>query len=101
MVMDRTAFLLVLLYRLKEFHMHWKFDVCPELLCRFRYLGLHGTSPVKTVTAPAHPVQIRAHHHIDFYTDINKLTKLVIVIMYLLVFQTLRRIVHRCLIDLV
>ena len=67
----------------------------------FRYLGLYGTSPIKTVTAPARPVQIRAHHDIDVQTDINKLTKLVIVIMYLLVFQTLRRIVRRCLIDLV
>ena len=30
-----------------------------------------GLSPVQTV--PACPVQIRAHHHIDGYTDINKL----------------------------
>ena len=29
-------------------------------------------SPLKTVTAPASPVQIKAHHHIDVYTDINK-----------------------------
>ena len=29
-----------------------------------------GQSPVQTV--PARPVQIRAHHHIDVYTDINK-----------------------------
>ena len=29
-----------------------------------------GQSPVQTV--PACPVQIRAHHHIDVYTDINK-----------------------------
>ena len=28
-------------------------------------------SPVKTVTAPARPVQIGAHHHIDVYSDIN------------------------------
>ena len=36
-----------------------------------RYLGLYMTSPVKTVTVPARPIQIRAHHHIDIYTDIN------------------------------
>ena len=29
-----------------------------------------GQGPVQTV--PACPVQIRAHHHIDFYTDINE-----------------------------
>ena len=28
-----------------------------------------GQSPVQTV--PACPVQIRAHHHIDVYTDVN------------------------------
>ena len=28
-----------------------------------------GQSPVQTV--PACPVQIRTHHHIDVYTDIN------------------------------
>ena len=28
-----------------------------------------GQSPIQTV--PACPVQIRAHHHIDVYTDIN------------------------------
>ena len=32
---------------------------------------LMGQSPVETV--PACPVQIGAHHHIDVYTDINKL----------------------------
>ena len=31
-----------------------------------------GQSPVQTV--PACPVQIRAHHHIDVYTDISKTT---------------------------
>ena len=31
--------------------------------------ALTGQSPVQTV--PACPVQIRAHHHIDVYTDIN------------------------------
>ena len=29
-----------------------------------------GQSPVQTM--PVCPVQIRAHHHIDVYTDINK-----------------------------
>ena len=29
-----------------------------------------GQSPVHTV--PACPIQIRAHHHIDVYTDISK-----------------------------
>ena len=33
-----------------------------------------GQSPVHTVPAPAHPIQIRAHHHIDVYADINKLS---------------------------
>ena len=32
--------------------------------------GVHAQSP-HTVTAPARPVQIRAHHHIDVYIDIN------------------------------
>ena len=36
-----------------------------------RYLGLYRTSFIKTVTAPTRPVQIRVHHHIDVYTDIN------------------------------
>ena len=38
-----------------------------------RYLGLYGTSLIETVTAPARPVQIRAHHHIDVYADINNI----------------------------
>ena len=29
-----------------------------------------GQSPVETV--PACPIQIRAHHHIDVFTDINE-----------------------------
>ena len=32
-------------------------------------LGRTGQSPIQTV--PACPVQIRAHHHTDVYTDIN------------------------------
>ena len=34
------------------------------------YLGLYQTSPIETV--PACPMQIRSHHHIDVYADINK-----------------------------
>ena len=33
---------------------------------------LTGQSPIQTV--PACPVQIRAHHHIDVYADINNNT---------------------------
>ena len=33
---------------------------------------LTGQSPVQTV--PACPIQIRAHHHIDVYTDINQVS---------------------------
>ena len=36
--------------------------------------ALTGQSPVETV--PACPVQIRAHHHIDVYTDINNKSEL-------------------------
>ena len=33
-------------------------------------MSMHvGQSPLQTV--PACPIQIRAHHHIDVYTDIN------------------------------
>ena len=35
-----------------------------------------GQSPVQTV--PACPVQITAHRHIDVYTDINNIHKLVV-----------------------
>ena len=37
-------------------------------------LDCMGQSPIQTV--PACPVQIRAHHHIDVYTDINKIVKI-------------------------
>ena len=65
--------------KLKEFQQHWQFHVCLPFgspsYCWVRYLGQIGppcgkVKAIKTVTA--HPVQIRAHRHIDVYTDINK-----------------------------
>ena len=48
------------------------YGTSPSYWLWVRYLKLHGTSPVETVTVPAGPIQIRACHHIDVYADINK-----------------------------
>ena len=37
-----------------------------------------GQSPIQTV--PACPIQIRAHHHIDVYIDINEQLRLLILV---------------------
>ena len=56
-------------------------DVYTDLLCYGLQLRPRWTGPIREVTvcighyyyvsATACPVQIRAHHHIDVYTDIN------------------------------
>ena len=59
---------------LKEFHPHWKFDVCPELPLGYNYVraGSGITADYTGPACPGCPVQIRAHHHKDVYVDMNK-----------------------------
>ena len=52
-----------------------------------------GQIPVQTV--PACPVQIRAHHHIDVYTDINSVT-----VSYFLKFMSISAQIHTLLTSL-
>ena len=52
------------LLKLKEFHPHWKFDVCPELPLGQVSHTIQDWSR-KYSDCGARPVQIGTHHHID------------------------------------